>query len=372
MKLLQRHIFGSVSTTCLAAVGLFAFVLLLGNLLRDLLGPMLSGQIEFDTFARLVALLVPYVVPYALPMGILTGVLLVLGRMSAQHEITAIRAAGLSLGFVAWPILVLGLLGSAATLAATFHYMPQARTSYKQIIGEAVQRNPLSFIVPQTFVREFPGVILYVGEKRGEELRDFWVWQVDRLQRVRAFARADVGHFDFDVDANTLVLTLRHVVVENRNDDDPEDFSRSPTTSAFEEFPVQLQLDQLFTRQVRQQKLSEMTLRQLLGEWRRLSGPDEAAARIRVAIALNEKASTGVAVFAFAFLAVPLGIKVSRKETSANLGIALLLVMAYYFSTVMITWLDKSPQLRPDLLVWLPVLAFFALGGWMYRRVGRA
>jgi lipopolysaccharide export system permease protein len=371
VKLLQRHIFGSVSTTCLAAVGLLAFVLMLANLLRDLLGPALSGQIAFGTFVQLVGLLLPYVAPYALPAGILTGVLLVLGRMSAQHEITAIRAAGLSLRFVAWPILLLGLIGSGLTLLATFHYMPRARTAYKQIIGEAVQRNPLSFIVPKTFVREFPGVVLYVGEKRGEELRDFWVWQVDRQHRVRAFARADEGLFDYDVDANTLVLTLRHVVVENRNEDDPEDFSRSPTTSAFEEFPVQLQLDQLFGRQVRQQKLSEMTLHQLLGEWRRLSAPEEAEARTRVAITISEKASTAVAVLAFAFLAVPLGIKVSRKETSANLGVAVMLMLAYYFSTVVITWLDKYPALRPDLLVWLPVLTFFALGGWLFRRVGR-
>ncbi len=372
MKLLQRHIFWSVLSTCLAAVGLFAFVLLLGNLLRDLLGPMLSGQIPIDTSLMLIGLLIPYVAPYALPMGVLTGVLLVLGRMSAQQEITAMRAAGVSLRFIAWPILLLGLIGCVTALAVNFYYMPKARTAYKRIFSEAVQRNPLSFIVPKTFIRDFPGVVLYVSEKDGPTLRDFWVWQVDDQARVRIFARADEGYFDYDAAANTLVLTLRNVVVENRNPDDPENFREPPATSAVEELPVQLQLDDLFGRQTLRPKLSWMTFDQLVAEWRRLSGPDQVLERTKVAFALHEKASAGVAVLAFAFLAIPLGIKVSRKETSANLGLALLLVLAYYFMMVTVSWLDDHPNLYPHLLLWLPALSFFGVGVWLFRRFGRA
>jgi lipopolysaccharide export system permease protein len=371
VKLLQRHLFWSVSSTCLAAVGLFAFVLLLGNLLRDLLGPMLSGQIPIDTSFQLIVLLVPYVAPFALPMGILTGVLLVLGRMSAQHEITAMRAAGMGLSFIARPILLLGLLGAAVTLAVNFYYMPRARTAYKQIFSEAVQRNPLSFIVPQTFIREFPGVVVFVGRKEGPQLLDFWVWRVDDQARVRMFARADEGYFDYNPETNTLVLTLRRVVVETRNEEDPENFSQPPATSAVEELPVQLQLDHLFRQQVMTPKLAWLTFDELVAEWRRLSAPEQALDRLRVSFALNEKASAGVAVLAFAFLAMPLGIKVSRKETSANLGVALLLVMGYYFSTVVISWLDQYPALRPDLLLWLPAIGFFAMGGWLVHRFGK-
>src|ERR1043165_7434442 len=74
MNLIHRHIFASVLLTCGAAVGLFAFVLMLVNALKDLLGYVLQGQIEVDTFIRLVGLLIPFVISYALPMGILTGI----------------------------------------------------------------------------------------------------------------------------------------------------------------------------------------------------------------------------------------------------------------------------------------------------------
>ena len=101
MNLLQRHIFKSVLFTCMVAAGVFAFVLIVGNALKDLLGYLLAGQLSLEAFLKLSVLLVPYVGVHALPIGMLTGVLLVLGRMSAQQEITAMRAAGLGLGFVA-------------------------------------------------------------------------------------------------------------------------------------------------------------------------------------------------------------------------------------------------------------------------------
>ena len=70
-------------------------------------------------------------------------------------------------------------------------------------------------------------------------------------------------------------------------------------------------------------------------------------------------------------IAIPLGIKVSRKETSANLGVALVLAMGYYIATVAVNWCDTHPEWRPDLLMWLPNIGFQALGGWMFYKVDR-
>ena len=76
-------------------------------------------------------------------------------------------------------------------------------------------------------------------------------------------------------------------------------------------------------------------------------------------------------VVSFALIGVPLGIKISRRETSANLGLALVLVLGYYLLTVMVKWLDRHPEFRPDLLLWLPNLAFLALGIWLFSRIDR-
>src|SRR5688572_18312019 len=120
LNLIDRYIFKSVLFTCVAAVGLFLFVLLLGNALRDLLSPVLAGQIEWDLAGRLILMLIPAVAPFALPMGVLTGVLLTLGRLSADSEITAMRAAGISLLRLARPVFVLGACCAVAALYVNF------------------------------------------------------------------------------------------------------------------------------------------------------------------------------------------------------------------------------------------------------------
>ena len=380
MNLLDRHIFTSVLVTCFGAVCLFAFVLMAGNVLRDLLGPLLSGQLQILTFGRLVLLLVPFVVSYALPLGMLTGVLLTLGRLSSDSEITAMRAAGIGIARIAMPVLALAVLGAALGLRVNFESMPRAKIRYERELVSAMRANPLSFIVPRTFIREFPGYVIYIGSRTGPDLRDVWVWQLDDERRVVKFVHAESGRVDYDEAANEFVIPLAKIRVEEHDRKNPEDFTQPLVTgSADETEPYRFSLARYFGAPAVHQKLAWMTYGELVAERARLerepAAPGEQRQRdsavMKVSLTIQDKLSMAVAVLTFAFIGVPLGIKVSRRETSANLGVAVLLGLTYYFVTVMVGWLDQHPEYRPDLLLWVPNICFVALGLWLLRRLDR-
>jgi lipopolysaccharide export system permease protein len=380
VNLLDRHIFKSVLLTCAGAVGLFAFVLMLGNLVKDLLPYLLSGQLPVATFLSLVGMLVPAVAIYALPMGMLTGVLLTLGRLSADSEITAMRAAGLSLTRIARPVLILGALGAALALYVNFESMPVARVKYHKDLDAAIAANPLSLIVPKTFIRNFKGYVVYVGDKQGAVLRDFWLWQLDREGRATHLWRAESGRLDYDAATNDLILTLTRAQVEERNPKQPENFTESPRVGSFEKSePQRLSLSRLFDTRTVRQKLQWMTYAELRAEQARVAAlpftpetrKDHARAVMKVRLTVQEKFNTALAVLSFALIGVPLGIKVSRRETSANLGIAVLLALGYYMLTVAVSWLDRHPEYHPDLLFWLPNAVFLVLGAWLFLRIER-
>jgi lipopolysaccharide export system permease protein len=379
MNLIHRHIFTNVVLTCGAAVGLFAFVLMIGSALKDLLGHVLAGQLAPDTLVRLVALTIPVVVSYALPMGMLSGILLVLGRMSSDREVTALRASGLSVAWLSAPILFFALLGVGLTVLINFEFMPRAKVAYERELAQAVQQNPLSFIVPKTFIRDFPGLVIYAGDKQGDILRDIWVWKLDRQNRVVQSGRATSGRISFDQKNNKLVLDADNLQAELHDEKDPENMAKVHSGGGSDHATFDLVLDKLTGRQTINVKTKWLTFSQLLAEWRRLGKPDPAVPaaerakqQMRVQIIIHEKFATAFAVLSFALIAVPLGIKVSRKETSANLGLALALAMTYYFATIVVGWFDNHPELRPDLLMWLPNFTFQLLGLWMLYKVDRA
>lgn len=379
MNLLDRYIFKSVLASCAAAVGLLVFVLMLGNVIRDLLAYVLTGQLSLGTFVQLTLLLVPFVAAYALPMGILAGVLLTLGRLSADSEITAMRSAGISLPRVSRPVLLLAALAAGATLYVNFEAMPHARVEYDRHLTEAIRANPINLIVPKTFIREFPGYVLYIGSKQQGELKDFWLWQLDSDRRVIRFVRAESGHLDYDERANELLLTLAHAQVENLNERNPEDFSESPNIVTGElENAVHLSLNSIFAaggyRQPKLRWLTYAELKAALDRVRRQPAQPGGAKDVRIdemkiAMTIQEKFTSAFAVISFTLVGLPLGIAVSRRETSANLGLAVLLALGYYFLTIMIGWLDQHPEYRPDILLWLPNAIFIGLGYWLFRRM---
>jgi lipopolysaccharide export system permease protein len=379
VTLLDRYIFRSVLLTCAGAVGLLSFMFVLVSALKDLLGYILAGQIAVGTVVKLLLLLLPATMPFVLAPGVLTGVLLTLGRLSADSEITAMRTAGLSLPRIARPILIFAVLGVAAGLYVNFEAMPYGRVTYEEGLREAVRTKALAYIVPKTFVHSFPNAVVYAGDRQGDVLRDVWVWTLDDDRRANLFIHAQSGRINYDEEKNTIEARLEQAQPEWRNGAQDGDLSKVVEGHA-EIFPLSFSLDKVFSGDHSfHRKLMWMTFHELQDERTRLAtqhvapteARDHARAIMKVQFTLSEKANFALAVLSFALIGVPLGIKVSRRETSANLSLAVLIGGGWYFFTIMIGWLDQHPEYRPDLLLWLPNLACLGLGLWLFYRLDR-
>jgi lipopolysaccharide export system permease protein len=358
----RRHLLFQMMGTALGSVGFFVGVLLAGNVIRDVLRLVAAGQMDGPLFLRTLMTLVPSVVAYALPLGMLTAVLLVVGRMSAENELLILQNSGLSLIRITAPILWLAILGALLSAAINFFYAPRALYQYRHSLRTLIQRNPLQFIQPNRFIRDFPGYIFYAGGREGRTLRRVYVWELDQDRRLSGFLYADRGIFSPDDGGGEgLLMELRDGHFEHRGT------ANHLPSLYFKEFTVNCPVRQIFQRENPGEKpLKHRDLGELLRSLRDGPAdpdfPEKRSNFIRVNFIIQQRLSMAVSVLTLSLLAIPLALATRRKETSINTVLALSIALCYYFTTIVISWFQDSPFLRADWLIWFPNSLILGLG----------
>jgi lipopolysaccharide export system permease protein len=386
VKILHRYIFSSIAIAMLLSAGLFSFVLIAANIVHDIVERIASGQLSYATAARMIALLVPFTMSFAAPMGLLIGILIVLGRMSARNEIVAMKSAGISLWRMSRSIFTLAMIVVAICAVFNNWYAPIARAQYKQMLSQLVQEAPLRFIVPGRFVRDFPDYVIYAGMRDGSKLSNIWIWVLGPDREVRKFLQARSGTIVYDEDKNILVMDVYDATGESRSGGDFDDLSVVRPQAVIEHLSFSLPMGKLISKAKTSKtkpKLSHMSLTELLNvhfvsratmDSSEHGSPEWKNAQVQMARAdynISRNFAFAFSALALTIIAIPLGIKVGRQETYANMAVALVLGMAYFFLVFITGWAEKTPEAFPQFLVWVPNFIFFGLGLWMMCRSNR-
>lgn len=377
MNTLHLYLTRQVLIALLFTVLVFAFLFLLGNAMKEVLALLVTGQGTMDLVGRAIGLLLPYVMAYVLPFGLLTAVLLALGRFSADQELTAVRASGISLFYLVIPIILLSLILCAVCALFNLWIAPQCRTAYKNLIYEYGKKSISNLITEDRFIDEIPGMILYVRRKYGNKLEDVRIYM---LQTNEIFLRisAEGGQIVLSERSPKIRFELSQVLLEARNDrrlsdepligPPPPDEPLEWVVAKAGIYSVDVDLTSL-KRDVRKPRVSEMTIVELFRERsdREALGIDVMPLRVQI----HRQIGFSFACFAFTLVAIPLAIQAHRRETSIGIAIALVLVIFYYSFLILAESLATKTHLHPHLIVWIPNILFEVLGAVLLYRSNR-
>ncbi len=367
MRTLHLYLLRQVLATLLMTVGVFTLVLLMGNVLREILDLLASGQATVGLVLRAIGLLIPFVLAFSLPMGLLTAALLVFGRFSADQELTAVRAGGISLLALVRPLFGLAVLLSGVSAVVNMWVAPAARVAFKEL-RDSVLREPSRQAIPEGRYVELGGnLTLYAGEVRGRQMRNVLIYGTTNV--LENGTQTLVRNLDVLASDAELVLSnglpsllklhnvqaLRYSSGEGWQSQFLSEWDQPIANSR----PAPADL-----------KLNEMTFSQLRAERRKQAAKGVDLTLIDVQI--HRQIAFSFACLGFTLVGIPLGIRAHRRETNAGVGIALLLVLAYYSFIILGQALETKPHLHPVLILWLPNFLFIGAGILLLRRADRA
>jgi lipopolysaccharide export LptBFGC system permease protein LptF len=117
---LSRYIFVDLLRIFLMASGALAGIMSFGGLLR----PLTQQGLDATQVGQLLSYFTPAMTAYSFPIAALFATTMVYGRLSADNELTACRAAGISLLSMAVPAFVLGLIVALTSLLFLWFVVP--------------------------------------------------------------------------------------------------------------------------------------------------------------------------------------------------------------------------------------------------------
>jgi len=363
MRISDRYIARQILMGTLYAIVVLSLVLVMGNLFKQARPLLVEQHAPLGLVLRFVVNVLPFSLMFTIPWGFLSAVLLVFGRMSSDNEITSFRVAGISLMRLALPVFVIGALLSGICLWINVNVVPLAKASLTEMIYEQVKRDPRSLLDPGIVQSKFKNQKVFVEERVGDSLNGFHLYQVSDGEnggpvRTDAYVHAGKVSLVVDEEKKQLRLKLIDAFIETKQED-----GRSELAFAGQAEPWLFDFGTDQNRKVRSSAMTNGEIQRYID-----ANPElPLAKKVEFRAEITKRYSFSLACLSFACVAVPLGLKSRRKDTSGGLIVSLMIGTAYFLFTVLAD--EFETDLGASLVLWAPNVFCVLLGLFLFRRV---
>jgi len=330
--------------------------------LQEFLSYLLEYQAGIVNSFRLLLYIQPSFLVLALPISFLIAVLIVCGRLSADRELTALESCGFPSWVLIWPMLLVSLAFSVLLVLFMDLSLPWGNVSYLQLQYQILNERTAILVREKTFIKDFEGYELYVGEKndRTDVLKKVQVTVLDQNRNPYRIILASEGMMRPDKANHHVYLELTDGTMQqiggkegkpelaeyfqmkfhkceldlsaNRPPPGPMDFHSARNSSTIKELKTRINEEKAKHQDTKSDEVD-----------------------------LSKKFSIPFSALAFAFIGIPLGL-LSRSGSILGPVFAVFLV-AIYEGFIMVGE-EAVPRgfLSPNVAMWLPNFVLMAAG----------
>jgi len=410
---LARYVLREHVSPFLSSFSVIMFLLVVDLILQKfdlILGKGISSLVVGELFLLNTA----WMVALAVPMAVLVGTLMAFGRMSADNEIAAIRALGVGVQQVVWPVLLSGTVIAAVLVLFNDRVLPEFNYRGRMLMGDIQRKRPAIALDDRmgVFIQDFDNYKILIGDIEDETsiLKDVLIYKYEP-GGFPVTIMAEEGEVRFLDQNDEALLVLRRGEFHRVDLENPDIFVRA----AFDKKILRLgEAGRKFSRTISQYRTDrEMTIAMMLDRVRQFEyeiqdrkkersedggvflrrytlgkepvsrpygGVLDLLARTetdrtiirhkkrqadRYRVEIHKKLSIPVACIVFVIVGAPLGIRVRGSSPAVGAGISIGFFLLWWLFLIGGETLADRGYVPPWVAMWSPNLLVLVGGGWI-------
>jgi LPS export ABC transporter permease LptF/LPS export ABC transporter permease LptG len=362
VKILDRYVWKELVTPFLLGLLVFTFLLLIDRIF-DLTDLIINKGVPVGYVVQLLVYISPAILVLTIPIGFLLSILVAFGRLSADMEIVALKACGVSPLRLLRPVAGFGLLTALLTGYLMISAVPRANYAFKSLVFDIVRTQATVGLKERVFNDTFGNFIIYVDEIAPDQiaLRNVFVSDERRPETQRLITAREGRLLSDEVNRRVTLRLLDGTVHETS----PQALHKYREVR-FRVYDITLVLENALVQQGDAPKGDrEMSLGEL-----RQAAVQSAALKGNAnpyLVELHKKFAIPAACLVFSVLGVPLGIRAHRGGRWGAFVALLPIVLFYYVALTLGENLGDTGRVPPWVAMWAPNVMVGAVALYLLR-----
>jgi len=219
---------------------IFFFFIFFINQILLLAQKILVRNVSINVVFELVFLTIPRFLLYTIPFSCLSAASMLIGALSSQNEIMAMRFSGINIKNIILPIIVISLMFSGVTLFISDYVIPLSSISYKSEYKK-ILRNLPTLEIDSYSINQINNFVLSNGLVKDNVISDILIINSENNnEEVLTSTKGNLELFDLDKYIYKLDLNEPQFLSNKKSDSSSFNFADAEKTTIFLNFSNQI------------------------------------------------------------------------------------------------------------------------------------
>jgi lipopolysaccharide export system permease protein len=371
MKIIYRYLAFEFFPPFLYSFCLISLIILL-NLIIQMLGRIAGKGLDPYVVMEFFFLNLAWIVALAVPMAVLVATLTAFGRLSAENEITALKAAGISLWRLMIPFFVLGGILCGLLIVFNNQVLPEFNHRSRVLSGDIHRKRPTLALEEGIFIFDLPKYVLWAQriDQKQSRLYDLVIYDKSN-PRYPTVVSADEGDLSFVRAEEAFHLYLYRGEIHRQDTKDPAYYQRTRFETSLLRVAAP---NMVFERQESGYRSDrELSAPAMWAQVQKMKeDPEKNRRRINsFLVEIHKKYSIPVACLVFVLIGAPLGVRVHRGGLGVATGLSVVFFLVYWAFLIGGEDLADRGLMTPAMAMWMPNILLGIVGIILVRRTIR-